>query len=54
LADKSSLDEITRYVKKRIPKELWLEARSLAVKKGKTVTNWMIEAIKEKIARENK
>jgi len=52
--DKSSLDELTRYVKKRIPKELWLEARSVAIKKGKTITDWMIEAIQEKIKRESK
>ena len=37
--------------KKRIPKELWLKARAQAILEGKTVADWVCEAIREKLSK---
>lgn len=43
------LDSKVNSIRNGIDKELWLRARSAAVAEGKTITNWIAEAIEEKL-----
>ena len=45
------MDDKIIYVKRNIPKQLWREARASAVLEGKSVVEWVTEAIKEKLGR---
>ena len=49
-----SQDSRTRYTKKKIPDDLWMSARASALKQGKTIINWLCDAIREKLEKENK
>jgi endonuclease III len=44
-------DSMKRYTAKVVSKELWLEARSDAIRHGKTIAEWITEAIKEKLGK---
>ena len=39
------------YVKRNIPEQLWREARARAILDGKTIVEWVADAIKEKLGR---
>jgi len=45
------MDDKVIYVKRNIPKQLWREARARSVLEGKTIVEWVAEAIKEKLAK---
>jgi len=45
------LKDKLEQAKKRIPKELWREARIQALLEGKTVADWVCEAIREKLSK---
>lgn len=45
------MDNDLRDIKRSIPRDLWLEARSQAVRQDRTIKEWLKEAIEEKIRR---
>lgn len=45
--ENGNVDEKTIYVR-RVPREVWIAAKTGAAEKGITLREWVIEAIKEK------
>lgn len=43
------MDSNTRYIKRSIPKDLWLQCRLQAFSEGKTITTWIALAMVEKL-----
>lgn len=43
------MDPNTRYIKRSIPKELWMQCRLQAFSKGRTITTWITQAMVEKL-----
>ena len=43
--DPVELQHDIRNIKRTIPKDLWLKARSQAILQGKTITKWLTELI---------
>jgi predicted HicB family RNase H-like nuclease len=43
------MDPNVRYIKKSIPKELWMQARLQAFSEKKTITTWIAMAMCEKL-----
>jgi len=43
------MDSNTRYIKRSIPKELWLQCRLQAFSQRKTITTWIALAMLEKL-----
>jgi hypothetical protein len=43
------IDNKVNYIKKIIPDDLWKKARAAALTENKTISEWITEAIKEKL-----
>jgi len=43
------MDSRLLYIKRNIPKDVWILARSDAIKKGITIVQWVYDAITEKL-----
>jgi hypothetical protein len=43
------LDKRTGYIKSRIPTELWNEAKSESALENRTMTDWLMDAIRNAI-----
>lgn len=39
------------YIKRNIDRDIWLKARADALRQGKTIVEWMNEAIQEKLSK---
>lgn len=48
------MNNMLRYAKRILTKELWAKARAAALVTGKTFSNWLGEAIQEKLDKEKK
>lgn len=48
------MDNKVYYMKKIFPPDLWTKARIAALASGKKLTEWLTEAVEEKLNKENK
>ena len=51
MASITEFDNMKRYAARVVDKKLWREARVDALKKGKSMADWLTEAIKEKLGK---